>query len=66
MIGQKKFEDDKVEEKFGGDIKWFKEETRIGGEREDKKGVREEECVIERESWDEGGDRGDREMIGRE
>ncbi len=66
VIGQEKFEDDKVEEKSGDDIKWFEEETGIGGESEDEKEVGEEECVIGRESWDEGGDRGDREMIGRE
>ncbi len=66
VIGQEKFEDDKVEKKFGDDKKWFEEETGIGGESEDEKGVRKEECVIGRDSWDEGGDRDERQMIGRE
>ena len=66
VIGQENIEDDKGEEKFGDDIEWLEEETGIGWESEDEKGVWEEECVIGRESWDEGVDRGDREMIGRE
>ena len=66
MIGQEKSEDEKVEENFGDEEEWLEEETGIGGYSEDEKGVWEEECAIRRESWDEGVDRGDREMIGRE
>ena len=30
VIGQEKFEDDKVEEKFGDDREWFEELKRLG------------------------------------